>query len=657
VEDPHDVSDSPQHGVRSATPRRFAATVAISVALLGLGTTALFAWQAHQGGRRARQIELDRLALARGEHGLDRLEEQLQLLHTAAAGTAIRADMPGYRQLVTDQLAAQPGLLWAGQACAAVDATARVTGCEHPLHDFVTIHRRARGPGDEPRARSSGRTTRSRTDRLLEPLLHPDQHCQGHTAHVLSDLSAFGGDGPGVVLLEHLHGPTAQHARDASRSDSAWTPGCAVILVYELDGLLGDWQITSALRVACTAQDAATARGVASWQTLPELDAVEFRETFRLADLELGTRRREALPPLETADLVHQILTIGIPSSALFAGLLAWILDVSRRRATACQLDAEAGELARRHLETRAMAFETAIQGREAELGEAREALLHKARELIKASRQLARRTREIESFYHTVSHELRTPLTAIREFLSIVDDELVGPINDEQRDCIRSAEDSCVQMQRCIDDLFDAARSETGKLELLPEPTDLGRLLHQVVQICAQAANRHRVAVLGDAPDLPTAHVDPGRILQVLTNLIDNAVKFSPADGVVRVHAEVTGTGRTSEVLFQVTDEGPGIAPDELARVFDRLHQVRTDELQTRGGLGLGLSLCRCLIERHGGRIGLDSVLGRGTTAWFTLPLDLGGGTEEPSLLDAASPAPTPSASDRIAASLESIP
>jgi signal transduction histidine kinase len=605
-----DTTPSPPRSAAScaATPRRFATTVAVTVLLLGWGAVAVFAWQAHRGGLRERADHLQHLADWSSAHAQRRLDDGMALLHVAAAGTGVPEALPVRRALVRHQLRRDPCLVYAVQfRRPATDA-----GSAASAEPAAIFHRE---PALAPRIADAA-------DSLFR-LLDPTDDLDGHTAHYFDDIGRFGGSGPGLALIEHFrlrHEPTGNGVRVA-RGDGAphsVAPPHAVVLVFELTGLLDSWQVISATRVACAEGASWTAGGQPSWHLETDSESVELNDTFRIADLELGARQLRRLPPTGNSALVRQILGLGIPSTLLLAGALAWLLDQSRRRATDCQLDSEAQELARHHLEARAVAFETAVQRRETELHTAREALLRKARELITANRQLGRRTREIESFYHTVSHELRTPLTAIREFLSIVDDELVGPINDAQRDCLRSADESCVQMQRCIDDLFDAARSETGKLELLPQPTDLRELLTQTVSACAQAAALQRVTVRCESPELPPATIDPGRIRQVLTNLIDNAVKFSPADGVVQVHARARDGG---EVLFQVIDEGPGIPDDELARVFDRLHQVRSDELQTRGGLGLGLSLCRCLVERHGGRIGLDSVVGRGTTAWFTLP------------------------------------
>jgi signal transduction histidine kinase len=215
------------------------------------------------------------------------------------------------------------------------------------------------------------------------------------------------------------------------------------------------------------------------------------------------------------------------------------------------------------------------------------------------------------------VSHDLGNPLSAIRIGTSL----LLRGIPPEEREHggwfhLESIRQSTEQMERLINDLLDVKRLEAGKVKLERRPTPVEPLLRSVHDTFAQLASQRGLNLICAAPDiLPPVWADRQRILQVLSNLIGNSLKFTPSGGRIGLDA-VAGTG---EVIFRVSDTGQGIAPDHLPHVFERFWQSRREGKQ---GLGLGLAICKGIVEAHGGRIWVESENGLGTTVGFTLPV-----------------------------------
>jgi signal transduction histidine kinase len=220
------------------------------------------------------------------------------------------------------------------------------------------------------------------------------------------------------------------------------------------------------------------------------------------------------------------------------------------------------------------------------------------------------------------LSHELKTPLTAAREFVSILLDDLAGPLTDTQRDYLGIAKESCDQMTMGLNDLLDVARLDTGKLQIDPSPYAIGVVVQRAVLSLTPMAQeagidlQHRLP-----PDLPELSFDARRIMQVLTNLIVNALKFTPAGGQVIVEATDAPDG---SILVSVRDTGRGIAPEQCAHIFERLYQARTHDEVFEGGLGLGLYICQEVIKLHRGEIWVESIPEQGSTFFFTLPPDM---------------------------------
>ena len=169
--------------------------------------------------------------------------------------------------------------------------------------------------------------------------------------------------------------------------------------------------------------------------------------------------------------------------------------------------------------------------------------------------------------------------------------------------------------MTRLVDDLLDVARVEAWELRIRPDPIPADTLVADALQVHGHAAASRLLTVHSDVPgDLPPVLADRDRVLQVFSNLLSNAIKFTPEGGTIRVSAQVRG----NEVVFSVADSGPGIAPDEIGYLFDRFWQATHAR---RAGAGLGLAIAKGIVEAHGGRIWVESELGRGTVFAFSLP------------------------------------
>ncbi len=250
-----------------------------------------------------------------------------------------------------------------------------------------------------------------------------------------------------------------------------------------------------------------------------------------------------------------------------------------------------------------------------------RRAVEEQRRLLWRTNAELRRRNEEICTFYHMLSHELKTPLTAVREFVAIVIDGLAGPINDTQREYLGIAKESCDQMTLGLNDLLDVARLDTGKLHVEPSLTAIDTVVEQAVTMMLPMARSAAIDLSYQVESaLPDMMMDARRIIQVLTNLIGNALKFTAAGGQVTVRATQLPPEQDG-VLVAVHDTGRGIAPELRSRIFERLYQARKKDEVFEGGLGLGLYICREVVKLHRGEIWVESTLGQGSTFFFTLP------------------------------------
>ena len=223
-------------------------------------------------------------------------------------------------------------------------------------------------------------------------------------------------------------------------------------------------------------------------------------------------------------------------------------------------------------------------------------------------------------SFVAMASHELRTPLTAIKGFVStlIIDDEF-NP--EERREFYGIIDQECDRLTRLINDLLNTARIDAQE-SLKPHYTNVAirAVLDKVVMLQRQTTTRHNIVL--DAPaEMPIIVGDEDKLDQILTNLLNNAIKYAPNGGQITVHA--TNEGET--LLFGIEDQGLGIPKDHLSKVFEKFHRVNNEDNRKIYGTGLGLFLVRHLVETvHLGKIWVDSEVGKGSTFWFRIPVKL---------------------------------
>ena len=221
--------------------------------------------------------------------------------------------------------------------------------------------------------------------------------------------------------------------------------------------------------------------------------------------------------------------------------------------------------------------------------------------------------------FVSTVSHELRTPLTSIRGSLGLLVGGIAGPLPDAARSLVVIAESNCQRLIRLVNDILDSEKIESGRMVFEMKVMDLGALLHRVAEANEAYAHAQRVPLRVIAPQEPVfCNVDGDRFIQLMTNLVSNAVKFSPPD--VPVEIELSREA-AAHARIEVRDRGPGIPEEFRSRMFQRFSQADASSTRARSGTGLGLSIAKSIAERLGGEIGFDSAVGRGTTFFVKLP------------------------------------
>ncbi|HEX7560484.1 MAG TPA: ATP-binding protein, partial [Usitatibacter sp.] len=222
--------------------------------------------------------------------------------------------------------------------------------------------------------------------------------------------------------------------------------------------------------------------------------------------------------------------------------------------------------------------------------------------------------------FVSTVSHELRTPLTSIRGSLGLLVGGVAGPLPDAARSLVVIAESNCQRLIRLVNDILDSEKIESGKMAFEMRAMALGPLLDRVAESNESLARASRVTLRVISPPEPIlGTVDGDRFIQLVTNLVSNAVKFSPADAAVEIELSRRASGRAR---IEVRDRGPGIPKEFHSRMFQRFSQADASSSRARSGTGLGLSIAKSIVERLGGDIGFESAPGLGTTFFVELPV-----------------------------------
>jgi PAS domain S-box-containing protein len=222
--------------------------------------------------------------------------------------------------------------------------------------------------------------------------------------------------------------------------------------------------------------------------------------------------------------------------------------------------------------------------------------------------------------FISLVSHELRTPLTSIIGFVSFILDGKAGAINDRQRNSLARVQRQSKRLAALINDLLDISRIESGRIQMEQEPISLLEIVTQRIEEIRPQADEKSIRLDLTAPEsVPTIFGDEARMGQVFTNLIGNAIKFTPNNGEVSIKVRVDG----SLLHVEVIDTGPGIPAEERQKVFDKFYQLSDISTRQQGGSGLGLSITKSIVEAHGGKLWIDDGnQGKGSNFQFVLPL-----------------------------------
>jgi len=230
-------------------------------------------------------------------------------------------------------------------------------------------------------------------------------------------------------------------------------------------------------------------------------------------------------------------------------------------------------------------------------------------------------RGREVDrlksEFVSIVSHELRTPLTSIHGSLGLLASGLLGGSAEKGKRMLEIAVNNTDRLIRLLNDILDIEKLESGKIQMHPLPCDSSELLSRAAEVMTPMAQDHHIAIhLSNSSKIINA--DPDRILQCLTNLLSNAIKFSEAGGIVIMRATPAG----ENLRFEVADQGRGIPLDKQEAIFERFQQVDASDSRRKGGTGLGLAITRSIVQQHGGKVWVESQMGKGSTFFFTVPL-----------------------------------
>ncbi len=317
---------------------------------------------------------------------------------------------------------------------------------------------------------------------------------------------------------------------------------------------------------------------------------------------------------------------LGVPLKA--GGRVVGIAHIDFKRARAV----EATEIARFEVmaDRAARAIENAqlVERISAYAEELEQRVAERTRDLEHAIIQVQQADRLKSQLLSTVSHELRTPLASIKGYVTTLIDYRDRLQTDTQDEFLHIIDLEADRLRELVENLLDMSRIEAGVLRIHPEPTRLTPVVERVLAVLQPKLAGRAVGV--DSLDtLPDVMIDSTRVQQVLSNLLDNAAKYSPPGSPIHIRV----IGGATHVTIGVQDDGPGIAPEHAEKIFDRFYRIETAGIRSTGGIGLGLAISRGLVEAHGGKLWVDSGSGGGSTFYFSIPVaqDRAGAASEP--------------------------
>jgi signal transduction histidine kinase len=340
----------------------------------------------------------------------------------------------------------------------------------------------------------------------------------------------------------------------------------------------------------------------------PELEEYKEYVKKRLAKIsEIFPELASGTPPDELP------LKVGIPDeedefTELVVGLRFLLEDLAeytkeREKAVIEKTMLEEAEKRRKALEERAERLERS-----------RSAMIYLLKDLSRAHQELKSLDALKDEFLTISAHELKTPITPMLSLTQQLLDGTLGKLTRKQKRALELISRGAKRIQASITDILDIAKIEAGRMELYKEKLQLAPLIQDVIERMQTLAEMKSITLTQEIPELPTVDADRKRVAQILTHLVDNAIKFTPEGGRVYLSARREG----GYVLVQVRDTGKGIAKEDFSKLFTRFFQADP----AVPGIGLGLVICKHLVELHGGKIWCESELGRGSTFSFTLPI-----------------------------------
>jgi signal transduction histidine kinase len=264
--------------------------------------------------------------------------------------------------------------------------------------------------------------------------------------------------------------------------------------------------------------------------------------------------------------------------------------------------------------------LEVRVKERTSDLEESRKAILHMLRDLREDVDKLKEVDRMKNEFISVVSHELRTPLTPLMDYASILLEGMVGPYNEKQKEIFQSLLRLSKRELNLINSLLDISRLEVGIYKPNKVPIQLGALIQDSLMDIKKDADEKKLSVSVEIQEkVSTIMADENLIARLIAQLINNALKFTPEGGSIKIKCST----EDNNVRFEITDTGIGIAADKLPRIFEKFFQADSSYARKFGGMGLGLAICKQIVEVHNGKIWVESEgLGRGTKFTFTLPI-----------------------------------